>query len=190
MRYLLAAAIALAGMTSALACTEDEKTELKQWGCSSSQIEKKCRETAPGKTPVIPRKISLQSFGPSQGILKNYTRRPLRAPLRVETPPGENYFVKLVEAGDRKTPVLSFFIFGGSSFQTDVPLGTYILRYAIGTDWYGPEYLFGVCKTSFFEAKADLAFTQSGRHLSGHRVELIKQVGGNLDTAGVEESEF
>jgi hypothetical protein len=189
-RYALAAAIALAGATQALACTEDEKTELKQWGCSSRQIEKKCGDITAGSKSVIPRRASLQPYQPAQGVLKTYTRKPLLAPLRVKTPAGENYFIKLVEANNKKTTVMTMFIFGGGSFQTKVPLGTYVLRYATGADWYGPDYLFGVCKTSFYEADADLAFTQSGRALNGHHVELIKQVDGNLETRDIDEAEF
>jgi hypothetical protein len=176
----------LASAAPALACSEQEKGQLEQWGCSPAQVERKCNGPhepipVPGKT--FPKRVK-------QGIQLISTRKSLQAPLRVETPPGDNYFVKLVRADDKKKALISFFIFGGGSFQTNVPVGTYILRYAIGKDWYGPELLFGPCKTSFFEANTNLEFTLSGRKAIGHRVVLIKQVGGNLATSDIDEGEF
>lgn len=179
----------LATVQSVLACSENDRNQLANWGCTASQIANKCHEVGAGKL-LIPDKNSAKILDLRQGILRVSTRKSMLAPLRVQTPPGENYFLKLVELGEKKKPVLTFFIPGGSSFQMKVPLGTFRLRYASGTNWYGPELLFGPCTTSFFEANADLEFTRAGRQLSGHSIVLIKQIDGNLSTEVVEEKNF
>jgi hypothetical protein len=178
------------GLSPAMACTEDDETQLKQWGCSAAQIERKCPGDAHGRKISLPKKQFTRSLRPRQGVVQIYSRKSRIAPFRVDTPAGDNYFIKLVEVSDKKTPVLTFFIYGGGTFQMDVPLGTYIMRYAIGKDWYGEQLLFGPCTTSFYEADAELAFTREGNTAKGHRITLEKQVGGNLETMDVDEEQF
>lgn len=39
--------------------------------------------------------------------------------------------------------VLTAFISGGSSVRVSLPVGTYLLKMGVGTEWYGPEEAFG-----------------------------------------------
>jgi hypothetical protein len=49
--------------------------------------------------------------------------------MTIRTAPGYNYFVKLEEAATH-SPVLGFFIHGGSTVTANVPLGRLELKYA------------------------------------------------------------
>ena len=126
---------------------------------------------------------------PGQGVLSGGGNRV--APFRITTPAdGSYYFLKLSRPQDKKGAVMTIFMNSGATYETNVPLGSYVLRYASGTEWYGQQHLFGPCKTRFFEAQSVMSFSRSGNQLSGHSVELIKQVGGNLGTTSVDEDDF
>ena len=84
---------------------------------------------------------------------------------------------------------MSFFIFGGQSFETEVPLGTYRVKYATGETWYGENYLFG-STTRYSEAEKIFEFTVQGNQISGYTVELIRQRGGNLQTKAISANPF
>ena len=64
----------------------------------------------------------------------------------------------------------AFFIRGGDTFDTEVPLGTYSIKYAAGRTWYGPQCLFGV-ETIFKKADYTFEFQQQGNEISGYRIE-------------------
>lgn len=100
------------------------------------------------------------------------------APLRVTVAAGADYFVKLVRPEDQRT-VISFYVRGGESWETEVPTGRYEIRYAAGQGWYGLPCLFGEDTVT---AKADqlLSFTRNGQYVEGHSIRLILQRGGNL----------
>lgn len=188
MQRQLVFAVALLGLApSAWACTPGDTAALKAFGCSDQQIAKRC--SAPGAPAKLPSAGLKPSRAPGQGVLSGGGDR--IAPFRIKTPAdGSYYFLKLTRPNDKKGAVMTIFMNGGSTYETKVPLGSYVLRYASGTEWYGPQYLFGPCKTRFFEAQSVMTFQRSGNQLSGHSVELIKQVGGNLGTAAVDEDDF
>jgi len=132
---------------------------------------------------------ALAKVGISQGIQQVFTKESRIAPFKVKTPLGSShYFLKLVKASD-KAPVLTFYIRGGQTFELKVPLGTYRLKYASGETWYGLKHYFGE-HTAYSEAEADLHFSRAGNVLKGHSVELIKQVGGNLQTKPIKPADF
>ena len=110
------------------------------------------------------------------------------APFKITTSPGENFYVKLVDIPGGN-PAITFFVRGGDTTEMDVPLGTYSLRYASGNTWYGTTCLFGR-NTTYFEADTTLAFYRSGTQVVGHRVELIRQIHGNMDANKISAGRF
>ncbi len=110
------------------------------------------------------------------------------APLEIKTLDKNDYYVKLVSASTEKT-VMAFFVRGGFSTEVDVPLGTYILRYATGETWYGTQNLFGP-DTIYYEADDLFTFEDTGTYYSGWTVQLYFTTNGNLDTDRINASEF
>lgn len=125
----------------------------------------------------------------NQGIYQRFTNAEAIAPFRIVTPTGqESYYVKLVDAFTG-TPAMSFYIFGGQSFETEVPLGTYRVKYATGETWCGENYLFG-SSTRYSETDKTFEFSVQGNQISGYTVELIRQRGGNLHTKSISANQF
>ena len=131
----------------------------------------------------------------SPGVIYNKAGRPL-APLRIETPAGTNYVLKLVHAANGREAML-IYVTGGKTFQTNAPLGTYKIRGASGSTWYGVSHLFGQ-GTRYFKLQSkgrgansdQFRFYRSGREVHGFRIILIKQVAGNLETETIKPEEF
>jgi hypothetical protein len=112
------------------------------------------------------------------------------APFKIKVPYGDNnYYVKLEDwFSGRK--IMVFFVNGRSINHTlDVPTGTFRLKYASGETWYGEKDLFGP-NTSYNQANSRMTFEILGNRVSGHTVELIKQVGGNLRTSSLKSANF
>jgi hypothetical protein len=125
----------------------------------------------------------------SQGVHQIFTNAEQIAPLRIVTPAGtESYYVKLSDAFTGAL-AMTFYIYGGQSFETEVPLGTYRIKYATGSTWYGKEHLFGA-DTSFSEADKTFEFSVQGNQISGYTVQLIRQRGGNLHTKSISANQF
>lgn len=112
------------------------------------------------------------------------------APFELKVPSGSsNYFVKLEDWNTGRTSI-AFFVRGSSrSINIDVPIGTYRLKYASGTTWYGEDELFGQY-TSYNQANSRMKFEVIGNQVSGHTVELIKRVNGNLRTSRLNSANF
>ena len=53
----------------------------------------------------------------------------------------QSCYIKLKDAN--KNDVYSFFVPAGETTVAPVPTGYYYVYFAYGTDWYGPEYVFG-----------------------------------------------
>ena len=185
-RHIAFTLLTLVSSSEVFGCSIDDRAALKTFGCSDAQITKRCdgQATANKVTLATLKPVSR----PREGVL---TGKVGGAPFRVTTPSdGGFYYLKLSSPSDKKGAVMTMFVNGGSALETKVPIGSYVLRYATGSDWYGQKHLFGPCKTRFFEAQSILEFSRSGNRLSGNQIELIKQVGGNLGTAGVDEDDF
>lgn len=84
---------------------------------------------------------------------------------------------------------MTMLIRGGQPIEIECPLGTYRLRYASGAVWQGERELFGA-NTFTAEADADLTFEEGPEGISGYTIELIQQVGGNLDTDTIPRERF
>ncbi|SEO18138.1 hypothetical protein SAMN05216404_11325 [Nitrosospira multiformis] len=154
-----------------------------------------------GHPPVVPpsKHIAATSTVPEgpvyppvdvkQGIYKRFTVLESIAPFQIITPPGkEHYYVKLVNASTGAN-VISFFVNGGQTFDTKVPLGTYRVRYATGMVWYGEKHLFGP-DTNYSEAEKTFQFTMLGNQINGYTLQLIRQQGGNLFTKSISANQF
>jgi ribosomal protein L40E len=107
------------------------------------------------------------------------------APLEIHTSPSTgNYFVKINNIQTGAT-VIKAFIRSGEIFSTTLPTGEYELKYANGKNWYGEIDLFGP-ETSY--SKAGETFSFDG--YNGYTVELIHQVGGNLQAQSIDAGAF
>jgi hypothetical protein len=130
---------------------------------------------------------------PSQGLYRSYYYSSnALAPLTIRTATGSNYFVKLEDA-TTGMPVMSFFIYGGTTLNAEVPLGSFVLKYATGKSWCSDDNLFGQDTTTnkaayVFTFKQE--FTVDGYTLSHHTVELIQQKQGNLRTHTIPRNQF
>jgi hypothetical protein len=111
------------------------------------------------------------------------------APLRITTRnDGYHYLVKITSPGST-VPVSEFFIRGGETVESQLPLGTYELKYASGKTWFGTIHLFGP-ETSYSKAESLFEFVDNGDHIRGYTVELYTQANGNLHTAEIPASQF
>jgi len=128
------------------------------------------------------------------GVMRMRKGRPGVAPLRIEASSKGDYVIKLLNAQDQGEEML-IYVRAGASFETKVPLGTYIIRGASGAFWYGEPALFGD-DTSYFQlANKDGAddafkFVQQGRQLSGFRLRLVSRQNGNLASRPIGAKDF
>jgi hypothetical protein len=122
----------------------------------------------------------------SAGVMQRPSE-PGVAPLGIKTRSGNDYYVKLVDMAGRT--VMTMYVEGGRYFETEVPLGTYEMRYASGKIWYGTEHLFGP-ETSYAKADSRFNFSFDGSQYSGYTVELILQSSGNLRTSPLSPASF
>lgn len=121
---------------------------------------------------------------PFQGLYARHTNRSGVAPLRIRTASGSSYFVKVADAYTGR-PVMSFFLYGGSSFDTQLPRGAFVIKYATGTTWCGDSELFG---PSTETSQADRVFQFDDEH--EYTIELIAQRNGNLPTKRIDRTNF
>jgi hypothetical protein len=125
---------------------------------------------------------------PSQGEYEISDFSPRVAPFKINTAAGFNYLVKL-ESVNNSFASLSFFIYGGEPFETEVPLGVYVLKYAAGKTWCSRKNLFG--KDTFAKkGSRRLVFEQKYNGYNGQEITLIEQRSGNFHTEYITLSEF
>lgn len=137
---------------------------------------------------AMPRGTTCQAVPVTAGVYRSYRHGEAIAPFRIVTPPGENYFIKLVETSSG-SPVVTLFARGGIPLEVEVPLGSYTLRYAYGRTWCGEQALFGE-ETRYGEAQSTFTFSAQGGQISGYTVELTPRVHGNLRTRSIAGSSF
>lgn len=124
---------------------------------------------------------------PSNGYSRSY-RSPSVAPFEIRTSGSEHHFVKLVDKWSGNT-VLYVFVRAGQTAEVLAPLGTYELRYASGTTWYGKAFLFGP-QTSYSKSASGFVFSEQYDGYSGHTVTLYKVRNGNLSTNQITAEKF
>lgn len=111
-----------------------------------------------------------------------------QAPFRVVTSAGNHYFVKLVD-WNTGSLIAAFFVRGGETAEIEVPLGSFRMKYAAGTTWYGEDALFGP-NTVYSVADAKLNFYIEANRFVGHTVQLILKRDGNLKTNRISPANF
>jgi hypothetical protein len=121
---------------------------------------------------------------PTAGIYARYSNSPRPVPLTINAPPGENYFVKLVDA-QGETSVVSYFIRGGQPLATTAPSGNFILKAASGDHWCGESSLFG----------GDTSIVETGRAITfaldeTHTISLQPRLNGNLPLHKIGRAKF
>lgn len=147
------------------------------------------RKNYPDYSPPSRASASYPVVPVSQGVHQLFTNAERIAPFRIVTPSGaESYYVKLADAFTGAL-VMTFFVYGGQSFETEVPLGTYRVKYATGSTWYGEDHSFGP-DTRYSETDKTFDFSVQGNQISGYTVELIRQRGGNLHTKSISANQF
>lgn len=110
------------------------------------------------------------------------------APLEIKAE-GEdcNFYIKMVTASGES--ILEFFVRAGETAEVNMPTGTFYLRYACGSKWYGQDQYFGE-DTAFFSSKDAFHFTESDDGYNGYTVSLHKIPGGNLSTEAIDPEDF
>jgi hypothetical protein len=142
--------------------------------------------THPAITAPLPPTVAR----PAPGVMENRTGRPPEAPFGINTSPGADYYLKLVDATTGQDAV-RIYVRGGQQLEVSVPLGSYRLRYASGEAWRGPAHLFGPGDlTSYNASDSVFDFEVSDGYMNGYTVELIRQTGGNMDTRRISPSQF
>ncbi len=126
---------------------------------------------------------------PVNGVVKYYTEREAVAPLQIITKSSnEHYYIKLVNPVNNEF-IMSIFIHANHTVMVDVPLGSYLIKYATGNKWYGEEKLFGP-STDFHKADYIFDFNLVDNQYTGYTIELFLQARGNLKTEEISRSEF
>lgn len=124
-----------------------------------------------------------------QGVQHVYVDAERIAPFRMTTSEGpDNYFIKLVDTVTG-LPVMTMYVKGGTTYETNVPVGTYQIHYATGQTWYGIRHLFGPA-TAYSETVGNFTFSIQGNEAQGNEVELVPQIGGNLATKTISAAQF
>lgn len=117
-----------------------------------------------------------------------YTNQPRVAPFEIQTSGSGYYLVKLVRTGTDDL-LMTIFIHAGQSVTTEVPLGSYDVKYASGETWYGYEDLFGA-ETEYSKADSIFHFQDTGYQISGYTITLYQVTNGNLSTSEISASDF
>lgn len=142
-----------------------------------------------GHSSPAPAPIDYPAMPVTQGIHQIYTSAEQIAPFRIVTPSGaNNFYVKLTDASTGVL-VMTFFVQGGQSFEAVVPVGTYRVKYATGSTWYGVDFTFG-SDTRYSEAVKTFEFSAKNNQVSGNTIELAGQGGSNLDTKTISAHQF
>ena len=80
------------------------------------------------------------------------------------------------------------YIEGGRTFTTDVPLGTFELRYCAEASGTASATI--LAQKTCYQAEKQFTFYRQGNSVNGYTIELILQVGGNLRTTRIDGSHF
>jgi hypothetical protein len=196
--FLLGQAIARAFTQQPIICF-GAVTTLIIWGLSSCNTP---RQTAHYHKSAPP----LQSSGPPLALeplphfkepelpvpphseVRAFTGARRIAPFGIRTSSGGYYFIKLVDSVTG-SEVLTIFVHGGLTAEVDVPLGSYEVRYASWSRWYGYNYLFGP-ETVYSKANEVFSFEAAGNQIRGYTVTLYKVAQGNLKTQKIRAEDF
>jgi hypothetical protein len=111
-----------------------------------------------------------------------------QALLVVNTKSGSDYYIKLVDAYDKRI-VRSFYLHGGGTGEIHVPAGAFIMLINQGDTWYGPKIGFGP-NSSRSRIREEIVIEATGNEDDGIEITLQSVANGNLRSEGVSSSEF
>lgn len=123
---------------------------------------------------------------PEHGSLSNNINKSNGSILEITLPKDEDkyYFIKLVDPSS-DNEVQTAFLYPGTKTEICVPYGSYKLKYACGTTWYGYDDLFGPYGGY---AKSDDLLTFTVEYY--HSVTLYPVLNGNMTTKNINYSDF
>jgi hypothetical protein len=134
---------------------------------------------------AVPGNSGLQALPfPDTGVLFSGSDSSAFAPLRVNAAEGDPTYVKVYSTGGEL--VKTVFIKSSDSITFYLPKGSYILKYATGSSWYGEEEMFGE-NGIYQKAETTLEMTTEG---NGYEITLQKVANGNLDSSSESKSGF
>lgn len=126
---------------------------------------------------------------PPTGLIANYTNQEGLAPFEIKTSSTDaDYYIKMTNIGEN-IPMMTLFINGGETLDVNIPIGVYEVKYAVGQIWYGEEYLFGP-ETQYTKFDQTFEFTEDESGTNGWTIDLLEQVGGNLDSSYIDPESF
>ncbi|MDD9823647.1 MAG: hypothetical protein OXU43_00440 [Gammaproteobacteria bacterium] len=131
--------------------------------------------------------LALALAPPNNGTTRKNVTAEGVAPFEIKTSAGSNYLIKLENISGMK--VMDIFVRGGDTIEVSVPLGSYIVKYAVGNTWYGYEHYFGP-DTNYNKADEIFHFRQEGNQISGYTITLYPVLSGNLRTSRIKASQF
>lgn len=136
------------------------------------------------------RLVPLQPVPIQNGQIVTYPSGDQVAPLTVQTAGGSNFYIVLnpIDREAISNGAMSFLV-SAKSAEVDVPLGTYEIYYAYGSDWYGKEYKFGE-NTEYFKCNEMFEFTADDEMVYGWTLTLYKVSNGNMSTDEVSKDYF
>ncbi|AHJ11880.1 hypothetical protein [Sulfurospirillum multivorans] len=137
------------------------------------------KSTNPKKEQVLPL--------PNNGQIQIFTDKELLAPLGIIASSDKNCFFKFYDT--KENLVFTLFVRKNSSINLKVPLGEYVVKYAIGDEWYGVDTLFGF-STNVYEFNKRLLFYREGTTINGHTLTLNEVLNGNLPKRTISKSSF
>lgn len=136
------------------------------------------------------RLVPLQPVSFRNGQIVTYPSGDQVAPLTVQTAGDSNFYIVLkpIDGEAISNGAMSFLV-SARSAEVDVPLGTYAIYYAYGSDWYGKEYKFGE-STEYFKCNETFEFTADDEMVYGWTLTLYKVSNGNMSTDEVSKDYF
>lgn len=108
--------------------------------------------------------------------------------LRITAPNEASYFIKLTLSTELH-PLFTMFVRAGETAEVPVPFGTYQIKMASGSQWYGKRNLFGP-DTGYTKIDMPMDFDLQGTQLRGHEITLSKVRDGNLRPVPINADEF
>ena len=148
----------------------------------------KSAETTPSPALASPTPTTKEVRFPRHGTTRFYTDEERIAGLKLDTPSGNLYLILLKDASSGRK-MATMYVHGGQAFETNVPLGNYILMYATGQQWYGNKEKFG---HGMVVKKFDtvMNFRIQGNQVVGKVVSFSLVANGNLKSTAINPEEL
>lgn len=127
---------------------------------------------------------------PPNGDLINYTHEKAVVSFEITLPQTEEFYCIIMKKVSNPDAIaVSIFMNPKESYEFSVPIGTYDVYVASGTQWYGYDYLFGPDGT-YGKLDSTFEFSQNDDYATGHSIELMATYNGNLDTDPMSYEDF